>query len=65
MGISIKSTPISLILPDTNGKHKLINIFDTPGHINFIDEVSAALRLCDGVLLIIDVTEGVILIIIS
>ena len=38
-GVSIKSTPVSLILPSTKDKSYLINLLDTPGHVNFSDEV--------------------------
>jgi U5 small nuclear ribonucleoprotein component len=58
-GISIKSGPLSLVLPDSKGKSNLINIIDTPGHINFADEVAAVARLVDGVVIVVDVVEGV------
>ncbi|PVV02545.1 hypothetical protein BB560_002997 [Smittium megazygosporum] len=58
-GISTKAMPISLVMQNSKGKSLLINLFDTPGHVNFIDEVSAALRLCDGVVLVVDAIEGV------
>ena len=59
--ISIKSTPFSLILPDSRDKSYLINLFDTPGHPNFTDEVGCALRACDGAILIVDAVEGVMI----
>lgn len=58
-GISIKSAPMSLVLEGTKGKSHLLNILDTPGHVNFVDEVAASLRLVDGVVIVVDVVEGV------
>ncbi|KAL4802864.1 P-loop containing nucleoside triphosphate hydrolase protein [Aspergillus unguis] len=58
-GLSIKSAPMSLVLQNSKGKSHLFNILDTPGHVNFIDEVAASSRLVDGVVLLIDVVEGV------
>ncbi|KAF9524095.1 Calreticulin family-domain-containing protein [Crepidotus variabilis] len=56
--ISIKSSPMSLVLSTTSGKSHLIHLIDTPGHINFVDEVASAVRLVDGILLVVDVVEG-------
>jgi len=60
-GVSIKSTPVTLVMQDLNDKSFLLNLFDTPGHVNFSDEVTAALRLCDGIVLFVDAVEGVML----
>ncbi|KAL3618580.1 hypothetical protein CASFOL_037662 [Castilleja foliolosa] len=57
--ISIKGIPMSLVLEDSNSKSYLCNIMDTPGHVNFSDEMTAALRLADGAVLIVDAAEGV------
>ncbi|XP_068659300.1 110 kDa U5 small nuclear ribonucleoprotein component CLO-like [Aristolochia californica] len=57
--ISIKAVPMSLVLEDSNAKSYLCNIMDTPGHVNFSDEMTAALRLADGAVLIVDAAEGV------
>ena len=58
-GISIKAAPMSLVLKSTKGKSHLFHIIDTPGHVNFVDEVAASLRITDGVILVVDVIEGV------
>jgi len=60
-GVSIKSMPVTLVTQDVKGKSFLLNAFDTPGHVNFSDEVTAAMRLSDGIVLFIDASEGVML----
>lgn len=60
-GVSIKATPVSLVMQDAREKSYLVNLVDTPGHTNFSDDVTASLRLADGVLLVVDAVEGVML----
>eukprot|EP00741_Cyanophora_paradoxa_P015747 tig00020904_g15202.t1 len=57
--ISIKAMPMSLVVPDGKGKSQLLNIMDTPGHVNFSDEMCASIRLADGVVIVVDAIEGV------
>ncbi|KIH57325.1 elongation factor Tu GTP binding domain protein [Ancylostoma duodenale] len=57
-GCSIKSMPVTIVMQDTRHKSYLLNIIDTPGHVNFSDEVTAAYRLCDGVVIVVDAHEG-------
>ena len=50
---------MSFVLGTTGGKSHLIHAIDTPGHVNFVDEVACAIRLVDGIVLVVDVVEGV------
>ena len=60
-GCSIKTTPISLLMETTRQKSYLLNVLDTPGHVNFADEAAAAFRVADGVVIMIDAHEGVMM----
>lgn len=57
--ISVRSAPMTLVLHDSRGKSSLVNIIDTPGHVNFVDEVASVARLVDGMIVVVDVVEGV------
>ncbi|RHY95087.1 hypothetical protein DYB37_006224 [Aphanomyces astaci] len=59
--VSIKSTPVSLVLPSSRGKSYVMNVLDCPGHVNFSDESTAAMQVSDGVILMVDVVEGVMM----
>lgn len=58
-GITIKSHTITLPYTDKAGKSYALNLIDTPGHVDFSYEVSRALASCEGVLLLVDASQGV------
>jgi GTP-binding protein LepA len=58
-GITIKSHTITLPYTDKAGNSYALNLIDTPGHVDFSYEVSRALASCEGVLLLVDASQGV------